>query len=126
MIVLASASNRAPDRGYRMVTAWVRPAGPACASTASGLRHAHAVEMAREGVPLIVVQRRLGHTNLGITSIYLQGSRQRRPPGHAQEARPAASRHKASASCGLGQTTAQDEQQAPVGARAEAVPLLHP
>jgi site-specific recombinase XerD len=37
------------------------------------LRHAHAVEMAREGVPLIVVQRQLGHTNLGITSVYLQG-----------------------------------------------------
>jgi site-specific recombinase XerD len=29
--------------------------------------------MAREGVSLIVVQRQLGHTNLGITSIYLQG-----------------------------------------------------
>jgi integrase len=28
--------------------------------------------MAREGVPLIVIQRQLGHTNLGITSIYLQ------------------------------------------------------
>ena len=37
------------------------------------LRHAHAVEMAREGVPLIVIQRQLGHTNLGITSIYLEG-----------------------------------------------------
>jgi site-specific recombinase XerD len=37
------------------------------------LRHAHAVEMAREGVPLTVVQRQLGHANLGITSIYLQG-----------------------------------------------------
>ena len=37
------------------------------------LRHAHAVEMAREGVPLIVIQRQLGHTNLGITPIYLQG-----------------------------------------------------
>jgi site-specific recombinase XerD len=37
------------------------------------LRHAHAVEMAREGVPLIVIQRQLGHTNLGITSVYLQG-----------------------------------------------------
>jgi integrase/recombinase XerD len=37
------------------------------------LRHAHAVEMAREGVPVIVIQRQLGHTNLGITSIYLQG-----------------------------------------------------
>jgi integrase/recombinase XerD len=37
------------------------------------LRHAHAVELAREGVPLIVIQRQLGHTNLGITSVYLQG-----------------------------------------------------
>ena len=37
------------------------------------LRHAHAVEIAREGVPLIVIQRQLGHTNLGITSVYLQG-----------------------------------------------------
>ena len=37
------------------------------------LRHAHAVEMAREDVPLVVTQRQLGHGNLGITSIYLQG-----------------------------------------------------
>ena len=37
------------------------------------LRHAHAVEMAREGVPLNVIQGQLGHANLGITSIYLQG-----------------------------------------------------
>src|SRR5919107_4706215 len=37
------------------------------------LRHAHAVEMAREGVPLIVIQRQLGHSDLGITSVYLQG-----------------------------------------------------
>src|SRR4051812_48078612 len=36
------------------------------------LRHAHAVEMAHEGVPLIVIQRQLGHNNLGITSIYLK------------------------------------------------------
>ena len=37
------------------------------------LRHAHAVEMAREGVPLNIIQRQLGHANLGVTSIYLQG-----------------------------------------------------
>jgi site-specific recombinase XerD len=37
------------------------------------LRHAHKVEMAREGVPLIVIERQLGHSNLGITSVYLQG-----------------------------------------------------
>jgi integrase/recombinase XerD len=37
------------------------------------LRHAHAVEMAREGIPLNVIQRQLGHANLGVTSVYLQG-----------------------------------------------------
>ena len=37
------------------------------------LRHAHAVEMAREGVPLNVIQRQLGLCNLGVTSVYLQG-----------------------------------------------------
>jgi integrase/recombinase XerD len=35
------------------------------------LRHAHALELAREGVPLNIIQRQLGHTNLGTTSIYL-------------------------------------------------------
>jgi len=37
------------------------------------VRHAHAVEMAREGVPLVVIQRQLGHANLGVTRVYLQG-----------------------------------------------------
>ena len=37
------------------------------------LRHAHAVEMARESEPLNVIQRQPGHANLGITSVYLQG-----------------------------------------------------
>jgi site-specific recombinase XerD len=37
------------------------------------LRHAHAVELAREGVPLNIIQRQLGHVNLGTTSVYLQG-----------------------------------------------------
>jgi integrase len=37
------------------------------------LRHAHAVEMSREGVPLVLIQRQLGHANLGITSVILRG-----------------------------------------------------
>ena len=37
------------------------------------LRHAHAIELARERVPLNIIQRQLGHANLGTTSIYLQG-----------------------------------------------------
>ena len=53
------------------------------------LRHAHAVELAREGVPVNIIQRQLGHTDLGTTSTYLQGIdpseiidavRSRRPP----------------------------------------------
>jgi site-specific recombinase XerD len=36
------------------------------------LRHAHALELAREGIPLNIIQRQLGHANLGTTSIYLQ------------------------------------------------------
>jgi site-specific recombinase XerD len=48
------------------------------------LRHAHAVEMAREGVPLVVIQRQLGHSNLGIASIYLQASTTLRSRHRAQ------------------------------------------
>jgi site-specific recombinase XerD len=36
------------------------------------LRHAHALELAHEGVALNIIQRQLGHANLGTTSIYLQ------------------------------------------------------
>ena len=61
----AAAPDRpTPDGGRGRCPAALRP---------HQLRHAHAVEMAREGVPLIVIQRRLGHSNLGITSVYLQG-----------------------------------------------------
>jgi site-specific recombinase XerD len=35
------------------------------------LRHAHAVEFAREGVAVNIIQRQ--HTDLGTTSTYLQG-----------------------------------------------------
>jgi site-specific recombinase XerD len=37
------------------------------------LRHAHAVEMSREGISLIVIQRQRGHADLAITSRYLRG-----------------------------------------------------
>jgi hypothetical protein len=33
----------------------------------------HAVELAREGVAVNIIQRQLGHTDLGTTSTYLQG-----------------------------------------------------
>jgi site-specific recombinase XerD len=37
------------------------------------LRHAHAVEMSREGISLLVIQRQLGHADLAIRSRYLRG-----------------------------------------------------
>jgi integrase len=36
-----------------------------------GLRHTHAVELMREGVPILVISRQLGHSSLGITQRYL-------------------------------------------------------
>jgi site-specific recombinase XerD len=70
-----------PTRGHPWSAAAVRADLRRTATTAGvrrrfaphQLRHAHAVEMAHEGFPLIVIQRQLGHSNLGITSIYLQG-----------------------------------------------------
>ena len=70
-----------PTRGRRWSTAAARNEMRLAAAAAGvrrrfaphQLRHAHAVELAREGVPLIVIQRQLGHSNLGITSVYLQG-----------------------------------------------------
>ncbi|MGH2968151.1 MAG: tyrosine-type recombinase/integrase, partial [Solirubrobacteraceae bacterium] len=44
----------------------------------AGSRRAHALELAREGVPLNIIQRQLGHANLGTTSIHLQGIDPRR------------------------------------------------
>jgi integrase len=29
--------------------------------------------MAREGIPITVIQRQLGHADLGVTSVYLRG-----------------------------------------------------
>jgi len=63
----SSAAARAELRRTAVAARVRRPFAP------HQLRHAHAVEMVREGVPLVVIQRQLGHSNLGITSIYLQG-----------------------------------------------------
>jgi site-specific recombinase XerC len=37
------------------------------------LRHAHAVAMARRGVPVPIISRQLGHSNVATTATYLQG-----------------------------------------------------
>ena len=51
------------------------------------LRHGHAVELAREGVPLPVIQRQLGHSYVSTTSVYLQGDQHRR--NHQRDPRAA-------------------------------------
>src|SRR5262249_4421014 len=37
------------------------------------LRHAHAVELLYEGIPLPLIQRQLGHSHLSTTGAYLEG-----------------------------------------------------
>jgi site-specific recombinase XerD len=72
---------RGPTRGRPCALAGVRAQLRRTAQTTGvrrrfaphQLRHAHAVEMSREGVPLVVIQRQLGHADLGITSAYLRG-----------------------------------------------------
>ena len=72
---------RGPTRGRPWSPSGIR-VQPRHAARAAGvrrrfaphqLRHAHAVEMSREGVPLVIIQRQLGHADLGITSTYLRG-----------------------------------------------------
>jgi integrase/recombinase XerD len=63
---------------------------PACADGSRPINCATpTVELAREGVAVNIIQRQLGHTDLGTTSAYLQGIdpseiidavRSRRPP----------------------------------------------
>jgi site-specific recombinase XerD len=60
-------------RGPRRVPPARRPRGVRRRFAPHQLRHAHALELAREGVALNIIQRQLGHANLGTTSIYLQG-----------------------------------------------------
>jgi site-specific recombinase XerD len=51
------------------------------------LRHAHAFELAREGVPLNIIQRQLRHANFGTTSIYIWARADARLGGAAQGGR---------------------------------------
>jgi integrase len=63
----------------KLETAYVRALLPRLAAKAEiekrvhahGLRHTHASELARGGVPMNVIQAQLGHSTLGTTSRYL-------------------------------------------------------
>jgi site-specific recombinase XerD len=66
--------------GKRVQSAYVRALLPRLAARAGiakrvhahGLRHTHAAELMREGVPLNLIQRQLGHSTIAVTSRYLQ------------------------------------------------------
>ena len=66
-------------KGKRVSAAYVRALLPRLARKAGiekrvhahGLRRTHAAELAREGVPLNVISRQLGHSNVSTTSRYL-------------------------------------------------------
>jgi integrase len=74
-----SASSTAADEDARCIR---QPHAPRRRAAQGGvrrrfaphqLRDEHALELLHEGVPLNVIQRQLGHRNLGVTSIYLRG-----------------------------------------------------
>lgn len=50
---------------------WARLAGIAKRVHPHGLRHTHAVELARENVPIPIIQNQLGHRNIATTHTYL-------------------------------------------------------
>ena len=67
------------QRGKPLQQSYVRALLPRLAKKAGvqkrvhahGFRHTFAVELAREGVPMPHIQRLLGHSSLGTTSVYL-------------------------------------------------------
>ncbi|MCZ6691557.1 MAG: tyrosine-type recombinase/integrase [Planctomycetota bacterium] len=67
--------------GGELATSYVRALLPRLARKAGierrihphGLRHAFAVELAREGVSVAVIQLALGHSSLATTTVYLKG-----------------------------------------------------
>lgn len=66
-------------KGAKLNTSYVRSLLPRLAKKAGiekrvhahGLRHSHAADLVREGVPVNLIQRQLGHASLAVTSAYL-------------------------------------------------------
>jgi hypothetical protein len=69
------------------------------------LRHAHAVEMAHEGVPLVVIQRQLGHANLGSSGTICKASIAARSSAPFMDGRHRRSLPARACGCGSSQQT---------------------
>ena len=72
-LAAALLAGAAAARGRGLPSISGRDALQLAALAASGLVAFNLLVLAREGVPLNIIQRQLGHANLGTTSIYLQG-----------------------------------------------------
>jgi site-specific recombinase XerD len=55
----------------KMLPRTARKAGILKRVHAHGLRHTHAAQLASEGVPINVISKQLGHSNIGTTSRYI-------------------------------------------------------
>jgi len=71
--VFCTLKGKRLNGGYcrAMIKRLARRAGITHRVHLHGLRHTHAVELVREGVPLPHVQAQLGHSSLSVTSRYL-------------------------------------------------------
>jgi site-specific recombinase XerD len=71
--VFCTLKGGALDAGYcrALIKRLARRAGITHRVHLHGLRHTHAVELVREGIPLPQVQAQLGHSSLSVTSRYL-------------------------------------------------------
>jgi site-specific recombinase XerD len=72
--LFCTLEGRRLDASYvrRLLPRLARKAGIEKRVHAHGLRHAHAAELAAEGVPVNVVQQQLGHGSLATTDRYLR------------------------------------------------------
>ena len=71
LICTHSGGRMLPSNARRLFARLGRKAGLAKRVHPHGLRHSHAAQLADEGVPVHVIQRQLGHSNVSVTSRYI-------------------------------------------------------
>ena len=72
-VQLPGRAESDPDRAVSCAAHLALTAGVRRRFAPHQLRHAHAVELMHEGIPLPLIQRQLGHSHLSTTGTYLEG-----------------------------------------------------